>query len=158
AYFWIMRGYFDEGLERLRTALLRAPPGSAAPRAKALAYAGYFTFQQGDSATGEDLLNEAEPLADSARDASLQALVLVNRAFIARAHGRNAEDLQLIESAIQRAESANIMPPGILRYQQANALLRLGQTERAFILHEENLRDARAIGDVYSSAAVLLDL
>jgi tetratricopeptide (TPR) repeat protein len=158
AYFWIMRGYFTEALERLRNALQRGRSAPAGHRAKALAYAGYLAFQQGDSAAAERLLEEAETLANSAGDHSLQALVLVNRAFIARAQGRKSEDLQLIEAAIRSGESANIPPPSILRYQHANALLRLGDINRASMLHEENLRDARAVGDAYSAAAVLLDL
>jgi hypothetical protein len=66
--------------------------------------------------------------------------------------------LELFEAAIGVARAANIAPTSMLPYQHANAVLRLGELERASRLHQENLSDAEAAGDTYGAAAVLFDL
>ena len=75
AWFWWMRGHFNEGRRWLALALAR-PARSNSVRSKALYGAGFLAHIQRDSVTARALLEESLTLARSAEDLWVQAWVL----------------------------------------------------------------------------------
>jgi predicted ATPase/class 3 adenylate cyclase len=75
AWFWWLRGYFNEGRRWLARALAAAPDRSAA-RAKALHGAGFLAHHQRDAATARTLLEESLTIARELGDQWTVAWVL----------------------------------------------------------------------------------
>ena len=88
AWFWELRGYPNEGRQRLETALANAS-GSVPPvlRAKALNGAGRLAFVQDDLATAQVLLEESVRLADHVSDQWLMLAARHNLANVLAMRG-----------------------------------------------------------------------
>jgi DNA-binding CsgD family transcriptional regulator len=157
AYFWIVRGYFDDAIRRVKAALARGQSTSALARAKPLTFLTYLMLMQRDLAA-LPLLEEAQRLADESGHVAAQVLIAVMRGQLARAAGDTQQALQYVDDAIAIAERSGRPPACILRWQQASMLMWAGDLERSRQLQHRILRDAEACGDLYTAVAVLADL
>jgi predicted ATPase/transcriptional regulator with XRE-family HTH domain len=98
---WFVRGTYAEG--RTWFSELLAMPGAktaSSARGYALAAAGQMTYCQGDYATAETLIQEAELLADQLGDAFLLGIALHFEATIARWRGDLQRTRQLYSAAL----------------------------------------------------------
>jgi hypothetical protein len=104
------------------------------------------------------MLEETQALVSESSPMNVRVLLVTTRGLLARNTGRLAEAVALSEEAIALVQAEGFPPPGILRWQHASALMWSGDLEQANTLHEENLVDALAKGDMYLAAVVVCDL
>jgi non-specific serine/threonine protein kinase len=157
-YFWLMSGRLAEGQEWLMGALGVARSATPVLRSKALTLAAHIALLQGNLVLAQELSDAATPLANASGSPMERVRSLMVRALLERAREQHAHALELLDSATAELRGLGVEPPGIVRYQQANTMLRLGNIEQASSLHEATLADVLASGDKYMAAAVLADL
>jgi predicted ATPase len=155
ANFWAISGHLAEATSRLDTALrkdLRATPA----RAKALGAAAETAFGRGDVASArawaEDALSLHQELGDdwgTAESLRLLAVALAEEGnwLEARAH---AEQSVRAFSAL-RDERYTLAATRVVAW----TYYELGERDRAWQLHEENLKRARESGDAFMEAVTL---
>jgi predicted ATPase len=98
--FWVMRGYWSEGYERLKRALSRKDSVSAAARAKALGRAGELALRKGDFAVAHTLLTESLTLCRELGDEEGAAFSLYGFARLVRFQDDLARGHSLLEQSL----------------------------------------------------------
>jgi tetratricopeptide (TPR) repeat protein len=152
-WYWLVRGYFDEGRRALETGLAMSGPVPAAVRAKALNAAGHLAQYRRDFAHSAVLLEESMGLARSLRDERGAAAALSLLGETARFQGDLLRATELLEEslAIQRRIGDRWGSYHTL-YRLGETALQQGQLDRSALLHEEGLKlrlemnDTRGIG------------
>lgn len=145
AWFWSVRGHFDEGRARLVEALRRSPDDTST-RAAALAGAGWLAIDQGDYATAAGLIEEAVATAQAAGDAAIEgrALAFLSRANLAQLHNREA--VRLGDEALSRLRATADRPGLALALMYAGLAADFGgRAADACMLLEEALEVCRAL-------------
>ncbi len=146
AWFWVLRGHFQEGRMWLERALLHSDTAPPAMRAKALLGIGKLIWMQGDYGQAmqqfEDSLALFRLLDDpfgTAASLSMLGRVALDRGDSARAMAYCGEALTLFR---ELGDGANV---GSTLNALGNAVWEQGDTERAQTLFEESLRLNRAL-------------
>src|SRR5215207_325509 len=155
--FWYMRGYLSEGRRWLEAALANSRDASRAPaQTKALAWAGWIAWEQGDYERSVALSEESLALSRELGDTAGAAAALSNLAWAAFLGNDLERASALTREAVTLERSLRDIG-GVAR-----ALLILGMVavarrdhERAVALHEESLALARKAGDGLSIAVSL---
>jgi predicted ATPase/DNA-binding CsgD family transcriptional regulator/transcriptional regulator with XRE-family HTH domain len=124
---WYLRNRYAEGRAWLGE-LLALPPTAGPSRWRALAFAGYLAYGQGDYADAEALLQAGSSSAGQAGDAEGAAVCLLLRGNVARARGDLAVASALLEAA-QRALDERSTPVWRAVVRLLLALTRLEQDD-----------------------------
>jgi predicted ATPase/DNA-binding CsgD family transcriptional regulator/transcriptional regulator with XRE-family HTH domain len=124
---WYLRNRYAEGRAWLGE-LLALPPTAGPSRWRALAFAGYLAYGQGDYADAEALLQAGSSSAGQAGDAEGAAVCLLLRGNVARARGDLAVASTLLEAA-QRALDERSTPVWRAVVRLLLALTRLEQDD-----------------------------
>jgi len=141
AWFWVLRGHFQEGRMWLERALLHSDTAPPAIRAKALLGTGRLIWMQGDCGQAmrqfEESLALFRPLGDPSGTAA--SLSMLGRAALDSGDSAHAvaycgEALTLFR---ELGDGANV---GSTLNALGNAVWEQGDTERARTLFEESLR------------------
>jgi predicted ATPase/class 3 adenylate cyclase len=146
-WFWVVRGYADEGRMRLDEAL-RVAPAKSPDRGRALAAAGQLALHTGRPVEAEPRLREALVLAVEAHDGRLTVLALTHLGWAAESLGDHVETATLHERAVDTARAAeDDWAIGLALNNYACTAARAGDLERARSMLEESLLLARRIGE-----------
>ncbi len=152
-YFWRVRGHYREGSERLLQLLAQpeaAPTGGPGDtvRARALNAAGYLLWVQGDTATAQQLLQEALDLGRAVADAAATAFALRYLGLAAGTRQEQATARQFLEESL--AIYRTLDTPN----ETASALMYLGDAafgqqayEEAQRLYQESADLLRQLGN-----------
>jgi predicted ATPase len=156
--FWNIRGYWNEGVTRLRQALVLDARATSA-RAQTLIGLGILSMYQSDYATAQNSLVEARNIAQAIDDQRLFAGAVHGLGRIAQDHGDYVQATQLYRQALAAFKSAND------QWGTAGALLNLGMVElygghtpAAQALFTESLAGFRQIGDKRNIGRILNNL
>ncbi|MFM9444907.1 ATP-binding protein [Streptomyces acidiscabies] len=142
-FHWCADGYLGEG-RRQFDRLLPAAPEPTPVRARALWAAAWVAILQGDVATADRWLDEAEELDDP----SARPYVLGHRAASAAFQGRTAQAVPLYEKALAAHEAAGEGPQGLFwLFQVVLAQVRLGNPRAAEEAGRRAARLAEASGE-----------
>jgi predicted ATPase/class 3 adenylate cyclase len=146
-WFWIVRGYFVEGRQRLADALASAPDGSP-DRGRALAAAGQMALQTGQAAEAEPLLLDALALMEHGSDDRVAVLALTHLGWAAEAMGDHARSTAHHELAVAAARAAeDDWAIGITLNNYAVKIARAGDPKRARSMLEESLLLGQRTGE-----------
>ncbi|SPF07264.1 LuxR C-terminal-related transcriptional regulator [Streptomyces sp. MA5143a] len=141
-FHWCANGFLGEG-RRQFDRLLAAAPEPTPVRARALWAAAWVATHQGDAATADRWLDEAEELGERLDAPSVRPYVLGFRGASAAFQGRMAEALPLYERALAAHEEAGEGPGGLFwLLQMAITQGHLGDPRA-----EENSRHAVAVAE-----------
>ena len=158
-WFWLVRGYFDEGSRALDTGLGMDGDVSAAVRANALSAAGHLAQYRREYARSAALLEESMRLARSMGDWRGAAASLSLLGETARVQGDYVRATSLLEEAVvQQQQLGDRWPSCITLFRLAETARYQGQLERATRLHEQSLLIRRELGDIRGIAASLHSL
>jgi predicted ATPase len=152
--FWSSRGHLAEGRRRLEGALRGEPPTAA--RAKALDGAAELAVYGGDPVTAKAYANEALAIHRKLGDAWGAAYSMILLGHVAADEGDPSEAQRLFEASARAFGELGDQHQALW----ATRLLAwsydaLGDRQRARLLHEENLRRARAAGNLPIVATTL---
>ncbi|KND34152.1 ATP-binding protein [Streptomyces acidiscabies] len=142
-FHWCADGYLGEG-RRQFDRLLPAAPEPTPVRARALWAAAWVAILQGDFATADRRLDEAEALDDP----SSRPYILGHRAASAAFQGRTAQAVPLYEAALAAHEAAGEGPQGLFwLFQMVLAQVCLGNPHAAEETGRRATRLAEASGE-----------
>jgi CHAT domain-containing protein/Tfp pilus assembly protein PilF len=111
-------GSWTDGVRVLREAVTRAREwGSTLTEAQALASLGHCHLMEGNVAAAEQAFAEADHASSAAGYFEIRSTVLHGRAKVARAQGRRAEALRLLEESLSLIESVRARSRGAERVQ-----------------------------------------
>jgi predicted ATPase/class 3 adenylate cyclase len=146
--FWLVRGHWTEGRERLKNLLEISSHASPAARASALHVLGMLSYRQGDHQTARPLLEECLALQRELGDRTGVANLLNNLGVVASFQGRYEDAKALCE------ESLALMRELEDSRGVANALSNLGNVasmqndyQTAGMLYQQGLAVMRELGD-----------
>ncbi|PIM71305.1 LuxR family transcriptional regulator [Streptomyces sp. JV178] len=146
-FHWCFNGFLGEG-RRQFDRLLAAAPEPTAVRAWALCAAVWVAILQGDLATADRWLDEAEELGERLDDASVRPYIQGHRGASVFFQGRTAEAVPLFEGALAAHEAAGEGPQGVFwLFQLAMAQVRLGNAHAAEEAGRRAVRLAEASGE-----------
>jgi tetratricopeptide (TPR) repeat protein len=158
--FWLVRGYFSEGRERL-IGVLAGADAQAYPhaRAKAIRGAGTLTRSQGDYAAAQTLYQECLALYQDLGDKQGIAYSLQGLGNVAFSQGDSAAARTLYEEglALQRELGDKAGIAGSLN-NLGNVAHEQGDYAPACTLYEESLALQRALGDKQGIGIALTNL
>jgi len=158
-HFWEQRGHLAEA--RQWVGALLAPPTSepTVARAKAVGFAAYFAYLQGDRDAAEPLADEAMKLARAADDPFAIVAALFYQAILAGTAGEVERAQACLQEALARSREAG------LEFGIRVSLMNLGEAARmrgddraAAALLEELLALCEAAGDGYVQGYALMSL
>ena len=159
SWFWLKRGYFDEGRQWLERALALGDSKPSADRAEALNGLAMLTFFLGDYSATLAALESSLALAGAAGDSAQTATSFGLQAILALETG------DLHRSASLAHECCAVASESGERWRQAPALECLayqamhgGDYDRACALTEEALEELRKLGDKWAIAIHVSDL
>ncbi|WP_319730100.1 ATP-binding protein [Streptomyces niveiscabiei] len=146
-FHWCADGFLSEG-RRQFDRLLAAAPEPTPARAGALWAAAWVAILQGDFATADRRLDEAEELGERLGDPSVRPYVLGYRGASAAFQGRMAQAAPLYEAALAAHESAGDGPQALLwLFQLVIAQVCLGDPRAAEESGRRAARLAEASGE-----------
>ncbi len=153
--FWLMRGYWQDGLRLLEEIVARAD-GTPLARAKALNAAGRIATDQGDLGAAERLYESGLALATEAdaRSSVTSALLELGTLALFRGDYARARDFFERSRSIDRSVG-DVAGTAIAAHQLAVVAVAEGDLERARSGFEESTALARTSGIVYCLAASL---
>ena len=158
-YFWKTRGYYDEGLGRLK-ALLKNAGQPTLTKAKALLRAGELAWLRSDHESAGALLEQSLAIAEGLGERSLMAQALMNLGIICeRNRGHLGEARALYAAALGLAEAAgdNATVADLLRL--LGGLSGEGADYRQARQHyQTSAKLAAELGDDHSRAKALVSL
>jgi predicted ATPase/class 3 adenylate cyclase len=156
--FWYLNGHLAEGKRRLASAL--GADGEPTPaRAKALRAAAVLVIAGGDTATGRLHAEEALAVCQELGDAWGVAHVSFILGHAAADDEALPEAVRYFEEAVRRFRELGDEHYALLaRHNLAEVTQIQGDLDRARVLHEENLADARRLSDQRIVALSLLQL
>ena len=157
-YFWLVRGYGEEGRRWLETAI-RTGAGTASTRAYVRRIAGRAALTQGDRDEARRHFEAAIALADEARDGQSRAQALRGLGDVATVN----RDSEQARSFFQQARAASDAcgdqsSSAAIVSSLANLALTESQWEQAHQLAEESAMRFRTIGDREGEAGSLLNI
>ncbi|MGC9537377.1 ATP-binding protein [Streptomyces sp. UG1] len=130
-FHWCADGFLSEG-RRHFDRLLAAAPEPTPVRARALWAAAWVAILQGDLATADRWLDEAEELGERLDDPSVRPYIQGYRGASVYFQGRTAQAVPLYEGALAAHEAAGEGPQGLFwLFQVAMAQVRLGDAHAA---------------------------
>jgi predicted ATPase/class 3 adenylate cyclase len=161
--FWILRGYFSEGRERLAALLaLPAPADSEsarAARAKALHGAGILAVQQGDYNAARLLYQESLAIRRSLGNKRGVADLLNNLGVLARYQGDYDAARPLYEESLALYRELGEKRPIAFALNNLASVIRYqGDHEAARLLYQESLALLQEVGDKWAAANLLNNL
>jgi predicted ATPase len=149
AHFWVQRGYFGEGSDRLTGALERGSRGPTRERALALDWAGQMHFVRFDFARARELYREAVAVARAVGEGRAQASALRHLATLAYAEGGSTAAVRAgFEEAVAVARAAGY--PREVGYSLSvlgKVTLDLGEHAAGLAAIAEGQRILRTVGD-----------
>jgi predicted ATPase/DNA-binding XRE family transcriptional regulator len=155
-WFWVVRGFLEEGRRWMGRVLASGETLSPSGRAKALAVTGTLAWAQGTFDRAATALTEASRIARETGDRSVLAFALRMEAYTALAQGDHArvatraDESFLLHSALGEASSASLS-----LLAMAHAAGARGDPDRAVRLLDESEALAREAGSPFSIASVL---
>ncbi len=158
--FWSIRGYFEEGRDRLAGGLsLVAETGPTVGRAEALDGAGLLAWRQGDHSAARGLYEESLSTWRALGDKSGIAQTLNHLGGIARQQGDYPAAIGLYrESLAARQESEDKLGIAYALNNLGLVARERGDYAQARALHEETLALEMALGDGLGTALALNNL
>ncbi len=157
--FWVVHGHISEGRTFLERALAVREGIEASVQAKALIFAAYLAFIQGDYDRAEPLFQESLVLYRELEDQHGIAFALAMLGSVAWTKGHMATARTLTEEALATSRQVNDIE------RAANSLFilgllssSLGEYSRACALYEESVTVHRAAGDKRGIAHALSQL
>jgi predicted ATPase len=154
-HFWSFRGPLAEGRQRIERALGHDGPPSSA-RAHALTGLADIVIDIGEASDAQRLAEEAVELHRSHGDTwgAAYSQLILGVAFALQHRWQHARGS--LEEGLRLFEELDV-PYDVLRTRQrlAWAYESLGDLDRARELHEQNVREAREVGDRYAEARSL---
>jgi DNA-binding CsgD family transcriptional regulator/tetratricopeptide (TPR) repeat protein len=157
--FWVVHGHISEGRNFLERALAAREGSAASVQAKALIFAAYLAFIQGDYERAEPLFAESLALYRELEDQHGIAFALSMLGSVTWTKGQMATARTLTEEALALARQVDDLE------RAANALFilglvssSLGEYSRAAALYEESVAVYRAAGNKRGIAHVLSQL
>ena len=156
--FWQMRGHLSEGRSWLQAALEGASEASEPARARALAWAGWIAWEQGDYERSVTLSEESLALSRKIGDETGAALALM---ILGLALMRRGDEVGRASAALEEAvalQRANGNTAGLARSLLGLGIIAILQHdyERAAALHEEGLALARQAADDFAINVALM--
>ncbi|MCL6737989.1 helix-turn-helix transcriptional regulator [Streptomyces neyagawaensis] len=142
-FHWCADGFLGEGRRQFNRLLVAAPEPTAV-RARALWAAAWVAILQGDLATADRWLDEADELGERLGDASVRPYIQGYRGSSAAFQGRMAEAVSLYEEALAAHEKAGEGPQGLFWLCQV-------------VIAQVILGDARAAEEAGRRAALLAE-
>jgi non-specific serine/threonine protein kinase len=156
AEFWLRHGHCTEGQAWLERALASGSDAPSAARAAALVGLALMHWPQNEFARAEEVLREAERVAQAAGDPGALAYARLHQGYVAYFQG----DVETMTARAEEHLSAiALIPQGFGQHPSlwllASAALARGDDERAFELNQRLLVSARGSGDEISLANAL---
>jgi non-specific serine/threonine protein kinase len=158
-WFWLKRGYLDEGVQFLERALAKHPGAATNERARGLMALGTLIFFRGDFPRAQNLLDDCAALARAGGELSTEAFALGIGAMAAMERQDPVGGARRAEESAVAARAAG-MPwlEGFSLTFHAYEALFAGAIDRAADLHENAVALGRTHGDVWGLGIVLNDL
>jgi non-specific serine/threonine protein kinase len=157
-HFWEQRGHLAEA-RRWLSALLAAPAGQpTVARARALGFAAYFAYLQGDREAAVPLVDEALALARAVDDPLAIVTALVYQAILAKAAGDIDRTETYLQEALARSREAGLERGIRVAFMILGETARMRGDDRAAPLLEQSLALAESAGDGYSQGYTLMSL
>jgi len=146
--YWYARGLWSEGRSLLLEILARADAGKpTAGRARALDWAGWLSYWQGDFHQAAQLLKESLPIWQEAGEALGMAEALNNLGAVAEAKGDYAEAIEYHEKSLAiRRGHKDRRAIGVSLHNLGETHLKLGNYARARMAYQESLALFRECG------------
>ena len=155
-WFWVKRGQFEEGRQRLERALASAPDGSGSLRGPALIGLAHMFYFQGHYVEAAALVEDALSLGRANDDAWLVSFALSLQAFASLEAG----DLDGAETKATDARAAADLSGELVQHGGpllvlANVAVARGEYDRAQQFFDESIDVHRRAGDLWGLGILL---
>jgi ATP/maltotriose-dependent transcriptional regulator MalT len=158
-FFWLERGYLNEGRVWLEEALDSERASASAVRARALAGAGILAHYQGDYTRARELSEESLAASEALGDQAGVARALTALALVARSSGSTTEADALFRDVLGIYDELGDRE-GLARTLDRHGIVLLFREEydRALALIHQSLGLFRDFGDAAGAALAKIDL
>jgi predicted ATPase len=153
--FWVRRGYWSEGYERLKRALTRKSSTSTAARAKALGRAGDLAIKHRDIAAAHNLLMESLALSHELGDEGGAAFALYAFGLLARYQGDLVKQRSFFEESLSLYRKLDDRWGVALVLDFLSMAVMQSDPSAARLLREECLALIRKLSDYWGLMRVL---
>jgi len=153
--FWEQHGHVTEARGWFGALLAGPSPGPSVPRARALAFAGYFAYLQGDGPTAQVLTSEALALARTLDDPFTFVAAIQTHAILVSVTGDLDRTEAYIQEGLERSRATGLEHGVRISLLNLGELARMRGDDRAEAFFTESSTLSAADGDAYTQASTL---